>query len=123
MELAEFERIAEEAYEALPDLFKDRIDNVRIVVEDLPGDEQLARVGARSRESLLGLYQGVPLSRRPGGYGMYAIVPDTITLFKRNIEAVARQESQIRERIREVLIHEIAHYFGMTEDEIRQAGY
>ena len=123
MELEEFERVAEEAFEALPDSFKARIENVRIVVEDLPQEEQLRKVGAGSHDSLLGLYQGVPLNHRRTGYGSYPIVPDTITLFKRNIESVCRQESQVRERIREVLIHEIAHYFGMTEEEIRQAGY
>ena len=123
MELEEFERIAEEAYEALPDSFKKRIENVRIVVEDFPHEEQLRKVGASSPHSLLGLYQGVPLSHRLSGYGTYPTIPDTITLFRKNIESVARQDSQVRERIREVLIHEIAHYFGMTEEEIRQAGY
>ena len=123
MELEEFERVAQEAYEALPDTFKAKIENVRIVIEDLPHEDQLRKVGVRSRYNLLGLYQGVPLNHRLTGYGSYPTIPDTITLFKRNIEAVSRHESEIRERIREVLIHEIAHYFGMTEEEIRQAGY
>lgn len=123
MESAEFERIAEEVYDMLPEGFKARIENLRIVVEDLPGNEQLRKVGATSPYSLLGLYQGIPLNYRNTGYGTYPIVPDTITLFKRNIESVVRQESEVREKIREVLIHEIAHYFGMTEEEIRLAGY
>ncbi len=123
MELEEFERIAEEAYAALPEPFKTRIENVRIVVEDYPREDQLSKVGAASRYQLLGLYQGVPLNHRLTGYGMYPTVPDTITLFKRNIESAAGNDSRIRERIREVLIHEIAHYFGMTEEEIRKAGY
>ena len=123
MESAEFERIAEEVYDMLPEGFKARIENLRIVIEDLPGVEQLKKVGATLPYSLLGLYQGVPLNYRNTGYGTYPIMPDTITLFKRNIESVVRQESGIREKIREVLIHEIAHYFGMTEEEIRLAGY
>ena len=123
MEAAEFERIAEEVYETLPEGFRAKIDNIRIVIEELPGVEQLRNVGAESPFSLLGLYQGVPLNYRNTGYGTYPIVPDTITLFKRNIESVAGRESDVREKIREVLIHEIAHYFGMTEEEIRQAGY
>jgi len=123
MELELFERIAEEEYNALPDSFKQKIENVRIVVEELPQEDQLTRVGAPSRTSLLGLYQGVPLNRRLTGYGTYPTVPDTITLFKRNIESVAGEESRIRKCIRDVLVHEIAHYFGMTEEEIRQAGY
>ena len=123
MEPAEFERIAEQVYEALPNAFKSKIENVRIVVEDLPGQELLRKVGVRSPYNLLGLYQGIPLQYRNTGYGTYPVVPDTITLFKRNIESVAGQGTLLREKIREVLIHEIAHYFGMTEEEIRQAGY
>jgi len=123
MEPLEFERIAQEEYETLPDGFKTRIENLRIVIEDLPGSEQLKAVGATSPYSLLGLYQGVPLNHRNTGYGSYPIVPDTITLFKQNIESVVCRESDVPQKVREVLIHEIAHYFGMTEDEIRLAGY
>lgn len=123
MELVEFEQIAEDVYDSLPEGFKAKIDNLRIVVEELPDDEQIGRVGATSRYSLLGLYQGVPLNHRTTAYGVYPIMPDTITLFKKNIESVAHQQSQIREKIREVLVHEIAHYFGMSEEEIRRAGY
>ena len=123
MNLEEFEKLAEEEYESLPASFKKRIENVRIVVEELPGNDHVLKVGGASRYNLLGLYQGVPLNRRFSGYGMYPVVPDTITLFKRNIESVTPEESNIRRKIREVLVHEIAHYFGMTEEEIRQAGY
>ena len=123
MELAQFERIAEEVFETLPEGFKAKIENLQIVIEELPGVEQLRSVGVKSQFSLLGLYQGIPLKYRNTGYGTFPTVPDTITLFKRNIESVVGHESDIRAKIREVLIHEIAHYFGMTEDEIRQAGY
>lgn len=123
MDFSEFERIAEEEFDALPEGFKSRIHNVRVVVDELPGEDQLRRVSATSPYSLLGLYEGVPLYHRNTGYGTYPIVPDTITLFKRNIESVARGDINIREKIREVLIHEIGHYFGMTEEEIRRAGY
>jgi predicted Zn-dependent protease with MMP-like domain len=123
MQTEEFEHLAEDAYESLPTAFKTRIENVRIVIEDLPGDEQLRRVGGVSRHSLLGLYQGIPLNHRNTGYGAYPVVPDTITLFKQNIEAIAPNEALVRAKIKEVLMHEIAHYFGMTEEEIRQAGY
>ncbi len=72
---------------------------------------------------LLGLYEGIPLSKRGSDYGVYPVIPDTITLFQRNIESVSRSEAEVRKRIREVLIHEIGHYFGMTDAEIRKAGY
>lgn len=124
MRIEEFEKIAEEEYNALPAGFKERIENLRIVVEEIPNDHMLRSVDAHSEWGLLGLYQGIPLTRRNTGYGMYPVVPDTITLFKRNIEAlVGRDERRVREKIREVLIHEIAHHFGMNEDEIRAAGY
>jgi predicted Zn-dependent protease with MMP-like domain len=72
---------------------------------------------------LLGLYEGIPLTRRGVDYGMYPVVPDRITLFKQNIEIIARDEQELRAKIREVLIHEIGHYYGMSETEIRRAGY
>ncbi len=122
MDPDEFVRIAEEEYEALPGFFKTRIENLRIVVEDLPGPDLLRQARVGSPYTLLGLYQGVPLNHRNTGYGAYPVVPDTITLFKKNIEAVT-PPAALREKIREVLIHEIAHYFGMTEREIREAGY
>jgi len=123
MDQEEFEQVAEAVYGALPDAFKGKIENLRIVVEDLPDEELVKKARVSSRYNLLGLYQGVPLNHRNTGYGTYPIIPDTITLFKRNIESVAGQGPPLREKIREVLIHEIAHYFGMTEEEIRQAGY
>ena len=72
---------------------------------------------------LLGLYEGIPLTRRGAEYGVYPVVPDTITLYQKNIEAVSRSDEEVRGTIRDVLIHEIGHYFGMTDAEIRKAGY
>ena len=72
---------------------------------------------------LLGLYEGIPLNKRGSSYGVYPAVPDKITLYKQNIEQVARTDAGLRAKIRDVLIHEIAHYFGMNEEEVRQAGY
>lgn len=122
MDSDEFVRVAEEEYEALPEQFKGRIENLRIVVEDFPGPDLVRQARVRFPYGLLGLYQGVPLNYRNTGYGAYPVVPDTITLFKRNIEAIT-PPAKLREKIREVLIHEIGHYFGMTEEEIRHAGY
>jgi predicted Zn-dependent protease with MMP-like domain len=71
----------------------------------------------------LGLYEGIPVTKRGIDYGMYPVVPDTITLFQRNIEAACRTSGEIGRAIRDTLIHEIAHHFGFSEDEIREAGY
>ena len=119
----EFEDLVEEAFEGLPEQFRHHIENVRIIVDDVDAPQTRRKVGIRAGSMLLGLYEGVPLNKRGEGYGMYPVVPDTITLFQRNIESVARSEAAVRRSVREVLIHELGHYFGMSEEEIRNAGY
>jgi predicted Zn-dependent protease with MMP-like domain len=118
-----FEAIAEEEFANLPEPFRQRIENVRIVIEDVDSAVQRRRAGLGRSSMLLGLYEGVPLTRRGVDYGVMPVMPDTITLFQKNIESIARSDAEIRTQIRETLIHEIAHYFGMDEDEIRDAGY
>lgn len=115
-----FEEIAQSAFDKLPGGFKSRIENVRIVIADYPTDE-LGNRTKRNRDSLLGLYQGIPLTHRNTWYGTSPTVPDTITLFQKNIEAVCRTEDEVRHRIIEVLYHEIGHYFGMNEKQIQAA--
>jgi predicted Zn-dependent protease with MMP-like domain len=118
MERERFEQIVEEEFERVPDLFRDNLENVRIVVEDEPLRQQKGIRGL-----LLGLYQGIPLSKRGNDYGVYPVIPDTITLFRKNIEAIAADEDAIRHQVRVTLIHEIGHYYGMSEADIRHAGY
>lgn len=116
----QFEEIAQRAFDRLPDQFKDKVENVHIVVEDYPSDDVLD--GRRfDRHTLLGLYQGIPLSHRGTWYGMTPTMPDKISLYKRNIEAHCRSTDEIEMRIAEVLFHEIGHHFGMNEQEIRNA--
>lgn len=115
-----FEQIAQEAFDSLPTDFTDRVENVQIVVEDYPSDDALGKAKA-DRHSLLGLYQGIPLTQRGQWYGMSATVPDKITLYQKNIEAVCKDEEEMELRITEVLFHELGHYFGMDERQIRNA--
>jgi len=115
-----FEEIAEHAFESLPDAFKNRVENVQIVVEDYPSSDALAR-GRAGKKSLLGLYQVVPLPHRGTSYGMFPVGPDKITLYQKNIESVCRTDEEIEHRIIEVLFHELGHYFGMNEREVREA--
>jgi predicted Zn-dependent protease with MMP-like domain len=119
----EFEEIAHEEFDALPAAFRNRLENVHIVVEETDSRSRKRRAGVYRSSMLLGLYEGVPLSRRGTGYGVYPVVPDRITLFQRNIEHTVSSQEELRERIREVMVHEIAHHFGMSEKEIRDAGY
>jgi len=123
MSREEFENYAQQAYDALPEFFKEKIDNVRIIVEDYPTEKEMRSVNIQSKHHLLGLYQGIPTMQRGTWYGMSPILPDTIFLFQKNIEAVCRTLEEIPHKIREVLIHEIAHYFGMNEEEVRAAGF
>lgn len=116
----QFEEIAERAFESLPDAFRHRVENVQIVVEDFPSDDAMVRTKA-GRRNLLGLYQGVPLPHRGTSYGMYPVGPDKITLYQKNIESVCSSEEEIEHRIVEVLFHELGHYFGMNEREVREA--
>ena len=123
MDQEEFESIVEETFEQLPEQFKSAIENVGVVVEDYPGDELVKALRLRSRHDLLGLYQGIPLTARGSWYGTHPVTPDKITLYMKNIEARARTAEELRRQIYEVLVHEVGHYFGMNEDEIRAAGY
>ncbi len=115
-----FEQIAQEAFDSLPADFRNRVENVHIVVEDYPSDDALGKVKS-DRHSLLGLYQGIPLTHRGQWYGMSATVPDKISLYQKNIESVCSDEVEMELRIREVLFHELGHYFGMNEAQIRSA--
>jgi len=123
MDREEFEKVAEEVFDRLPPPFRDAIDNVHIVVEDRPSRATGARTGYRPGTLLLGLYEGIPLTKRGTSYGMYAVVPDKITLYRENIRSIAPGDEEMRTVIRDTLIHEIGHYFGMSEREIRAAGY
>ncbi|HTK83322.1 MAG TPA: metallopeptidase family protein [Bacteroidota bacterium] len=118
-----FEHIVEQTFDRLPPQFKNVIENLGVVVEDYPTDDLVHKLRLRTKHDLLGLYQGIPLTARGSWYGTLPVVPDKISLYQKNIEALCTDEEQIIDKIYEVLIHEIGHYFGMSEEEIRAAGY
>ena len=118
-----FESIVQKAFDRLPDRFRDAIENVGVFIEDEPSDEIVASLKLRSKHQLFGLYQGIPLTSRGSWYGMSPVPPDKISLYKNAIEASSRTDAEIERMIFEVLMHEIGHYFGMSEEEIRAAGY
>ncbi len=120
MTLEEFERIVEETIENLPDEIKQRFDNVVFIVQDYPDIEELKKAKT-SKHNLLGLYTGIPLSKRGTSYGMYPTTPDRIFIFKANIERTCKTEDELRKKIKEVVLHEIGHYLGMSEAEVRRA--
>lgn len=113
----EFRALVEAAIDTIPRRFAREIRNLAIVVEDEPSDELLDEMDIGPDETLLGLYQGVPLSERGFGYGNQ--LPDRITLFQVSIEEDAdHDEDEIVTAIGETLIHELGHYFGMSEEQI-----
>ena len=120
MTRARFEEIAQRAFDRLPEKFRGSVENVQIVVEDYPSADAQRRTRA-GKHGLLGLYQGVPLPLRGTSYGMYPVAPDSISLYQANIEAVCHSEEEVMDRIVEVLYHELGHYFGMNEKEVREA--
>lgn len=111
----------EEAIETIPEEFKGKIENLAFIVEPFPSEDDLDRLELSDRYSLLGLYSGIPYTGRSTWYA--GVTPDRIILFQENIQMRCNNMAQLKEMIRETVVHEIAHYFGMNEDEVRAAGY
>jgi predicted Zn-dependent protease with MMP-like domain len=101
----------------LPPEFLDKLENLDVGVADWPSPSQLAKSNIRNRYGLLGLYEGVPHTRRGRGYGM--VLPDKITIFRKPIESRCRSWGEAEEEIRRVVLHEIAHHFGTDEHTLR----
>lgn len=105
------------AIESIPKEFQEKFDNVDIFIEDWPTLEQLQRANARM---LLGLYEGTPQNRR-AHYGIGPTLPDRITIFREPIVRIARSRPHIKKIVRDTVLHEVGHHFGMSEEEIRKA--
>jgi predicted Zn-dependent protease with MMP-like domain len=118
MEREEFESLVARAIEDLPLEFQSKLENVDIVVEEWPTAVQLRQAKIKSPGQLLGLYQGVPRTRRGRGYGL--VLPDKISIFQRPIEAQCRFGYEVEARIGEVVRHEIAHHFGLDDETLRK---
>ncbi len=117
----EFRQLVARAVESLPSRVIERLSNVDIVVKARPTSEELAMAEIDPRETLFGLYTGIPLTKRSSSYGM--VLPDKITLYQRSIEEGCRTKEEIQMQIRTTLLHEIGHHFGLSEDELEEAGY
>jgi|SRR4051812_31061636 predicted Zn-dependent protease with MMP-like domain len=116
MTRAEFERLVAEAVGLIPGRFRREMKNLALVVEDEPSAQLLEEMDIEPPDSLYGLYQGVPLPERGWGFGNN--LPDRITIFQRPIEEDCDNDDDIRAVIGETLIHEVGHYFGMSEEQI-----
>ena len=114
----EFEQYLKEAIATIPPRFRDAVRNLAIVVEDEPSDEVLREMEIEPPDTLFGLYQGTPLTERGWGYGN--TLPDRITLYQGPIEDASENEDDLIVCIGETLIHELGHYFGLSEEEIEE---
>jgi predicted Zn-dependent protease with MMP-like domain len=116
MDRERFEQLVAEAIEGLPTEFLEGMENIAVVVQDWPTRAQLASVGLRHRGSLLGLYEGVPLTKEGKRHAMVA--PDKITIFQKPIEMTYRSDRRIVYGITETVRHEIAHHFGISDEKL-----
>jgi predicted Zn-dependent protease with MMP-like domain len=114
----EFEGLVAEAINSLPENFKEKMENIAIAIEDLPSQELLIEMKIKSPYGLLGLYRGVSYPRR--GIWYRNVLPDKIIIFKKSIEVRCRNREDIKESVRRVVIHEIGHYFGLNEADLRK---
>ena len=118
MDIERFEQLVARAVDSLPEEFRTKLENIDVVVDDWPTQAQLGSVGLKRGETLLGLYEGVPLTKRSRHYGL--VPPDKITIFQKVIETKCRHEVEITAEIQRVVRHEIAHHFGISDTRLRQ---
>lgn len=118
MQRAKFERLVADALASIPRRFRDAIANLAIVVEDEPPGELLDEMEIEPPDTLLGLYQGTPLTERRWDYGN--ALPDRILLFQGPLERESEDKDDLIVAIGETLIHEMGHYFGLSEEEIEE---
>ena len=116
MNRARFEALVEKALRRLPKPFKDKIKNVAVVVEDWADDDTLAEMGIEPPDTLYGLYRGIDLTRRDSGYGN--VLPDTVTIYQGPIEEDCDSEEEMAELVRDTVVHELGHYFGLDDEEM-----
>ena len=120
LETEHFEELVARAVESLPENLIESLDNLDILVQDWPTRQQLDEVDIKHRQELLGLYEGVPLTHRGSGYNL--VLPDRITIFQKSIEMLCSSDIEIIERVRRTVLHELAHYFGISDHRLREIG-
>jgi predicted Zn-dependent protease with MMP-like domain len=124
MPRAAFEELVSEVLDGLPPDFAEKLEegNVGVTVKERPTAQELRSVGAGPGTTLLGLYHGVPPSSRGINYSL--VLPDTISIYKEPIEALCRETgAAVAETVRRVVLHEIAHHFGIPDERLRELGY
>ncbi len=116
----DFEDLVAEALEELPEFFRAHLDNVIVVVEEWPDRGTLHSAGVRYPSQLLGFYHGVPQTGRTSYYGL--VTPDKISIYQRPIELQCNSREELRNMVKHVVLHEIAHHFGIDDDRLKTIG-
>jgi predicted Zn-dependent protease with MMP-like domain len=117
MELDRFSELVDEAIASIPEDFRSRLENIAVQIQPIASLD-VYRGLSRNPWGLLGVYQGVPYKQRGPWYGN--VLPDRILIFQKPIEREARTAAEIRKLVREVVIHEVGHYFGLSDEELRR---
>ena len=122
MDDEEFGKYVDDAMASLPEEFRTKLDNVAVFVENFPSQDQIIKFRLREdNRMLLGLYEGIPQTKRGIRYGIGGAVPDKITIFRYPILSLARSKEHLIKLIKDTLYHEIGHHFGMSEEDIARA--
>jgi predicted Zn-dependent protease with MMP-like domain len=118
MTRSKFEELVDRALRRLPKRFRDKLANVAVMIEEWPDDETLADLGIEPPGTLYGLYRGVDVTRRDSSYGN--VLPDVITIYQGPIEEDGDSPEEMAETVRETVMHELGHYFGLDDDELHR---
>ena len=113
-----FEELVRQAVATLPEEIAERMSNVDVEVQEQPTERQLRSLGVPTGRTLLGLYQGIPLTRRTSGYNL--VSPDRIIIFQRPLELTSRGDDDLVKRVRDTVVHEIAHHFGISDERLQE---
>ncbi len=113
-----FEQWVDQAVEQLPRELSEKIDNLIVRVQNRPTAEQLQRWNVPLGTTLFGFYEGIPLTERTADYGL--VPPDVIYIFQKPIQEICSNDDEIREQVRQTVLHEIAHHFGIDDERLEQ---
>lgn len=116
-----FEALVLKALEGIPELIREHMENVDVVIEERPSDDQLTELGMEPDELLFGLYEGTPLIER--GITVDPLLPDKITIFQEPLEEAYESDAEIAAEIQKTVVHEVAHHFGIDESRLKELGY
>src|SRR5437870_2697259 len=116
-----FEKLISESIRELPEEFRNKLENVAVIIEDYPSEELRQQMGLSPEDTLFGLYEGVPLTER--AFFAQPLYPDRILIFQRAIEDECDSPEEVKEELKITLVHEIAHFFGMDDDYLEDLGY